>query len=183
METSEEAGEIVVARDLVRPAMTRVDDSARLPGAAGASDTRPGPADGEPGIQRPTFPRLIWYCYGGTVPPENRSWVLHDVTCRTWILRHFARWTMVIGPLFLLYLALMPRPFEFRLYTGLTYALAIYLATLVFMLIDTDRRAVRAGYPHSRPQAVRTAHSIARQRESSFQRRERIAQRQARRGR
>ena len=131
----------------------------------------------EPLICRPTFGRWLWYCYGGSLPAVNHSWVLHDVTCRTWIPRHFARWTMVIAPLFLAYLVLMPSPIGIRLFTGIAFSLAIYVMSLVFILIDTDRRAVRAGYLHSQPQAVRTANGVARQRAANHQRRERIAAR------
>lgn len=139
--------------------------------------------DGVPSspIRRPGPGRFLWYCYGGSLPPENHSWVLHDVTCRTWVLRHFARWTMIIAPLFALYLAFMPASFGLRFYTGITFSLAIYVMSLVFILIDTDRRAVRAGYPHSLPERIRTANSAERHRAASYQRRERIAERQARR--
>lgn len=133
-------------------------------------------------IRRPTLGRFIWYCYGGSVPAENRSWVLHDVTCRTWILRHFARWTMVIAPLFVLYVTLMPMAFGIRLYTGIAFALGLYVMSLVFILIDTDRRAVRAGHAYSQPQAIRSANSVERQRTANYRRRERIAERRARRG-
>lgn len=132
-------------------------------------------------IRRPTLGRFIWYCYGGSVPAENHSWVLHDVTCRTWILRHFARWTMVILPLFVLYLAFVPMAFGIRVYTGIAFGLGLYVMSLVFILIDTDRRAVRAGFAYSQPQAIRSASSVERQRTANYQRRERIAERQARR--
>jgi hypothetical protein len=130
-------------------------------------------------MRRPTLGRFLWYCYGRSLPAENHSWVLHDVTCRTWVLRHFARWTMVIAPLFMVYIAFMPTPFGIRLYTGFTFSLGIYVMSLVFILIDTDRRAVRAGYEHSQPQAIRTANSVERQRAANHQRRERIAARRA----
>lgn len=130
-------------------------------------------------LRRPSAGRFLWYCYGGALPPENHSWVLHDVTCRTWILRHFARWTMVIVPLFALYLALAPVQFSVRLYIGIAVALALYLMALIFILIDTDRRAVRAGYAYSQPSAVRTANSVARQRAANHRRREKIAARRA----
>jgi hypothetical protein len=94
---------------------------------------------------------------------------------------------MAIAPLFLTYMAVMPTPFAIRLYTGIAFSLAIYVMSLVFILIDTDRRAVRAGYNHSQPQAVRTANSVERQRAANYQRRERTAARHvaraARRGR
>jgi hypothetical protein len=109
--------------------------------------------------------------------------VLHDVTCRTWVLRHFARWTIVIAPLFLLYMAVGPSQLGIRLYTGIAFSLAVYVMSLVFILIDTDRRAVRAGYDHSQPQAIRSANSVERQRAANHLRRERIAARRARRSR
>lgn len=138
-------------------------------------------AVGNPPPRRPTFARLVWYCYGGSLPPENHTWVLHDVTCRTWVLRHFGRWSMAIVPVFLLYLAFMPTPFAIRLYTGITFALAVYVMSFVFILIDTDRRAVRAGYEHSQPSKIRTANSVERQRAANYERRERMAaRRQAR---
>src|SRR3954454_11176820 len=137
----------------------------------------------DPRMRRPTLGPFLWYCYGGSLPAENHTWVLHDVTCRTWILRHFARWSMVIAPLFVLYMALMPMALGNRLYTGITFGLGIYLMSLVFILIDTDRRAVRAGYAHSHPQAVRTANSVERQRTANYQRRERIAEQRKRRDR
>jgi hypothetical protein len=143
------------------------------PLAAYLDDPRP--------IQRPSVKNLIWYCYGGSLPPENHTWVLHDVTCRTWVLRHFARWSALILPLFVLYEIFMPTTGSIRLYTGITYSLGIYVLSLVFIMIDTDRRAVRAGYPHSLPQAIRTAAGVQRQRASNYERRERIAARQARR--
>lgn len=128
----------------------------------------------DPPLRRPSFARFLWYSYHGSLPAENHSWVLHDLTCRTWVLRHFARWTMAITPLLAAYMAFMPTAFGIRLYTGIAYSLAIYVMSLVFILIDTDRRAVRAGFDHSQPQRVRTANSVERQRRASHARRERI---------
>ena len=130
-------------------------------------------------LRRPAPARWIWYCFGGSLPAENHSWVLHDVTCRTWILRHFARWTLAILPLFALYLAVAPVSFGVRFYVGIAVVLALYLMATIFILIDTDRRAVRAGYAYSQPSAVRTANSVARQRSANYQRRERIAARRS----
>jgi len=88
---------------------------------------------------------------------------------------------MVVAPLFLAYMAFVPAPIGIRLLTGITFGLGIYVMSFVFILIDADRRAVRAGYEHSQPSAIRTANSVARQRAANYQRRERIAaRRQAR---
>lgn len=130
-------------------------------------------------LTRPSFGRFLWYCYGGSLPAENHAWVLHDVTCRTWVLRHFARWTMAIVPFFVIYLLAVPAPIGLRLFTGIAFSLALYVMSLVFILIDTDRRAVRAGYAYSTPSAVRTANSVERQRAANYQRRERLAARRA----
>jgi hypothetical protein len=157
------------------PASPSLTSPARPKLAAGEAS-----ADAPLPVRRPSLGRFLWYCFGGTLPPENHTWVLHDVTCRTWALRHFARWTMVIAPLFLLYLAFMPMPLGTRVYTGITFSLAIYVMSFVFILIDTDRRAVRAGYDHSLPQAMRATSSTERQRAANHARRERIAQRRHR---
>jgi len=137
-------------------------------------------ADPEP-IVRPSLGKLIWYCYGGSLPAVNRGWVLHDVTCRTWFLRHFARWTMVTIPIFCLFMLPLPSSFAVRLYIGIAVCGAVYMFALVNILIDTDRRAVRAGYSYNLPQEIRASRSIERQRTSNYERRERIAARRARR--
>ena len=131
--------------------------------------------------RRPGLRRLAWYCYGGSLPGEHHSWVLHDVTCRTWWLRHFARWLMVIVPLFVAYLALAPIPFGLRFYTGLAFSGGIFMFALVNVTIDTERRAVRAGYGADLPPRIRGARAIERQRNANSRRRERVAERQIRR--
>ena len=134
-------------------------------------------------VVRPGPGRLIWYCYGGHLPARYHSWVLHDVTCRTWVLRHFGRWLMVIVPVFCVFLAVTPTSFGTRLYIDFAISGAIFMFALVNILIDTDRRAVRAGYSFNLPGEIRAARSVDKQRLSSFERRERIAERQDRRRR
>lgn len=134
-------------------------------------------------IQRPRFGKIIWYCFGGTLPRENHSWVLHDVTCTTWVLRHFARWTMVVVPVFFLFITLLPTPLNIRIFVDIAVCGAIYVFALVNILVDTDRRAVRAGYSFNLPGQIRGTRSIDDQRRSNAERRERIAARRARRGR
>jgi hypothetical protein len=80
-------------------------------------------------------------------------------------------------------MALVPTPFGIRLYTGLTFSGAIFMFALVNIMIDTDRRAVRAGYSFNYPQQLRSARAVERQRAANYERRERAAERHARRGR
>lgn len=146
-------------------------DSAMVEAATADAIVRPGPF------------AWVWYAIGGRIPQRHRSWVLYDVTCRTWLLRHFARITLIIGPLVALYLALMPIDLDIRLLTGLTFGGGLFMFGLVNTLIDTDRRAVRAGYGVGLPAQLRSTNSVERQRLASRQRRERIAERQAARRR
>jgi len=132
-------------------------------------------------VVRPGPLGWVWYAVGGRLDARHRSWVLHDVTCRTWLLRHFARLALIIGPIVGVYLLLMPISLDIRLLTGLTFGGGLLMFGLVNTLIDTDRRAVRAGYGMGLPAQLRSTNSVDRQRLASHQRRERIAQRQARR--
>ena len=130
---------------------------------------------------RPAGLKFLWYCVGGSLPERHSTWVLHDVTCRTWLVRHFARTLAIIVPLLVIYLEFMPGPRAILLLTGLTFAGGCFMFSLVNTLVDTDRRAVRAGYEPGLPARVRSERSTERQRLASHQRRERIAQRRARR--
>jgi hypothetical protein len=40
----------------------------------------------------------VYYQYGGTLPGRYREWVLHDATCRTWLLRVFVRGFVMVAP-------------------------------------------------------------------------------------
>ena len=132
-------------------------------------------------ILRPPLGKLLWYSYGGSLPVEYHSWVLHDVTCRTWVVRHFARWMLVIVPVFFLFITLLPTPFGIRLFTDIAVCGAIFMFALVNILVDTDRRAVRAGYSFNLPGQIRSQRGVDSQRLSNAARRERIAARQSRR--
>jgi hypothetical protein len=142
-----------------------------------------GPPDAGQPIDRPNIAQLLWYSIGGSLPRRYSTWVLHDVTCRTWLLRHFARTTLIVVPIFVAYMALMPSSLGVRLITGLTFSGAIFMFSLVNIQVDTDRRAVRAGYGASVPARIRSQQSVQRQGVTNHQRRERIAERRDRRNR
>jgi len=88
---------------------------------------------------------------------------------------------MVIVPVFLVFLAFMPMPFGTRLYIDIAICGAIFMFALVNILIDTDRRAVRAGYSFNLPGEIRSRQAGDRQRTANHDRRERIAERRTRR--
>ena len=132
-------------------------------------------------VERPGVRAWLWYAVGGRLDERHHSWVLHDVTCRTWLLRHLARTLLIVVPLFCAYMAFGPTSFSVRLLTGCTFAGGLFMFSLLNALIDTDRRAVRAGYGVGLPSQLRAEQSIERQRSASYERRERIAERRARR--
>ncbi len=141
---------------------------------APASPTRP--------LERPGLRLLVWYSIGGSLPPRYHPWVLHDVTSRTWVLRHFARVFAIITPLSAaFFLLLVPSYGAAPAYTGVCLTGTLFLAGLTTILIDTDRRAVRAGYPTNYAAEVRSRRATETQRAANYQRRERIAARKARR--
>jgi Family of unknown function (DUF5313) len=132
-------------------------------------------------MRRPGVLHYLWYTVGGSLAERHHSWVLHDVTCRTWLVRHFARTLLIVLPLFGLYMALMPTSLGIRLLTGITFSGGLLMFSVVNSLIDSDRRAVRAGFLAGLPAQVRSQQAVDRQRLASSQRRERIAERRAHR--
>ena len=48
---------------------------------------------------RPGPFRWLRYQYGGTLPDRYRDWVLHDATCRSWVLRVLVRGLLQVAPL------------------------------------------------------------------------------------
>ena len=51
-----------------------------------------------PALYRPGPLCWFWYAAGGRLPDRYRAWVLHDLTCRTWPLRHLARLVAQFAP-------------------------------------------------------------------------------------
>jgi hypothetical protein len=131
-----------------------------------------------PAICRPAFWQMIKYWYGGSLPARHNTWVLHDITCSTWVIRHFARWLiLVIGPVFSAIVVLVPGPLGLRLYVGSAFACVLFLVSLLHILIDADRRAVRAGYSFNEPSRVRERRVEDKHRIAVAARRQKSAQR------
>jgi hypothetical protein len=139
-----------------------------------------GPQEKTP--ERPNLRLLSWYSIGGSLLPRYNSWVLYDVTCRTWWLRHFARVFAIITPISAVcFLVLVPNFGAPAAYAGVGLFGTLLFAGMTFILIDSDRRAVRAGYPTDYAGQVRSRRATETQHTANYQRRERIAARRARR--
>jgi uncharacterized protein DUF5313 len=110
----------------------------------GAVPHRPGPL------------RWLWYAVSGRLPWRYREWVLYDLTCRTWPLRHLARLLVPLVPVAFALGFVLPGPLSVRAGAIVMGSLVGLLYTFVFLDDSTDRRATKFGYPSGTTQAVRT---------------------------
>ena len=132
--------------------------------------------------ERPGLRLLLWYSLGGSLPPRYNTWVLNDVTCRTWFLRHLARVLVIVLPLSAAFFLIFVPPFGApAAYAGICFVGLLLLTGMIYTLIDSDRRAVRAGYPPDYAGRLRSQRAAQAQNSANYQRRERIAARRAQR--
>ncbi|SHL32457.1 hypothetical protein SAMN05443637_12499 [Pseudonocardia thermophila] len=96
---------------------------------------------------RPGPVRWLFYAYGGRLPARYREWVLHDVTTRTWRLRHFVRTTVQLAPIAVLLYVFVPGEPWMRALAVLGGLLIGYFYSFAYMEFSTEHRAVKAGYP------------------------------------
>ncbi len=144
---------------------------------ASAPPPPPVPAEAR---ERPKLRALLWYSIGGSLPPQHNTWVLHDVTGRTWWVRHFIRVFAIIAPLSAAWFYFLVPPFGApAAYAGACLTGTLFLAGMIYILIDSDRRAVRAGYPSNYAATVRSRRAADSQHATNYERRERIAARRA----
>lgn len=94
---------------------------------------------------RPNPAQWIWYALGGRLPEHCRAWVLHDITCRTWAVRHFVRGFVQMSPILLL--LLLPGPLWVRLMACLLGVLVGYFYSLTYMWHTTEECLVKHGCP------------------------------------
>lgn len=126
---------------------------------------------------------LLWlrYALGTGLPDEYDEWVLHDTTCSTWLLRHFARVLTVIAAPLVVIAVVIPAGPQVRALTAITVGLCQLLLFAIIGSDMTERRLVRAGYPWGTGERTRARRAIEAQRLGNQRRRERAAQRRARR--
>ncbi len=58
--------------------------------------------------RRPGPLRWLLYAFGAGLPAAYKDWVLHDVSTRTWQLRHLARTTIQLAPIAILLYVFIP---------------------------------------------------------------------------
>lgn len=96
---------------------------------------------------RPGPLRWLAYAYGAGLPPRHRTWVLHDVTTRTWILRHVLRAVIQFLPFAVVLYVALPIDKGIAL-TGIVMGLVIgVLFSTAYVESNAEHRAIKAGYP------------------------------------
>ncbi|GAA3357391.1 DUF5313 family protein [Saccharopolyspora gregorii] len=102
---------------------------------------------------RPDPVRWVWYAFGGKLPSRHDEWVLHDVTVRTWQLRHAVRSLVQISPglLFLL----VPGPMWIKAMAILGGAILAVWYGMAYAEFTCEHRAFKQGYPLGTARRVR----------------------------
>jgi hypothetical protein len=138
-------------------------------------------------LVRPGPLRWIWYALGGRLPRRYAAWVLHDVTTRTWVLRHATRTMVQLAVPLALVLLLVPGAFWIRGMAALGGILLAMIYSFAYITEFCENRAVQAGFPVGTAQAERDrlaagreVHERRRRQESAARRAERYRTRQGR---
>lgn len=105
------------------------------------------------GKVRPNPARWVWYAYGGRLPERYRDWVLHDVTCRTWALRHLVRSLVQLTPglLFLL----VPGPMWIKAMPLLGCVLIALWCSAAYLEHTSEHRLAKYGFSLGTGRATR----------------------------
>lgn len=124
-------------------------------------------------VARPGPVQWLRYAYTGSIDPRFNAWVLHDATCRTWVLRHAARYWAIIGPLVVVAMLALPASLELRVLSCLTAAVSMMVFYLAYSTESVDRRVEKAGYPSGLAAQLRQQRAVAAQRAATARYRER----------
>jgi hypothetical protein len=97
-----------------------------------------------PDVVRPGVLRWIGYAFGARLPTRYAPWVLHDLTARTWFLRHLARTTVQATPAALL--ALLPGPVWLKVALPLFVLFSSLFMAALFSPMVREKRLYQHGY-------------------------------------
>jgi hypothetical protein len=135
--------------------------------------------DGDPPI-RPNVWRWLWYAFGGSLPRRHASWVLHDVTAPTWVLRHGARSVVQLAIPIAAALGFLPASLDLRLLTVAAAGLPALQVMMIMTSPMSEGRLIKAGYPAALGARIRSQRAEAAQRSTAQAHRDRVATRAGR---
>jgi hypothetical protein len=107
------------------------------------------------GRRRPGPGRWLLYAFGAGLPAEYKDWVLHDVTTRTWQIRHLARSAIQLAPIAVLLFVFIPSAPWVRFAAVCAGLLLGFFYSVAYMYETAEHRAVKAGWPVGTAAAVR----------------------------
>ncbi|MFP5022391.1 DUF5313 family protein [Pseudonocardia phyllosphaerae] len=96
---------------------------------------------------RPNPLRWLLYVYGAALPARHRTWVLHDVTTRTWQLRHVIRAGVQLLPIGIVLFLVIPGPVHVKTMSVLAGAILGFFYSCAYMYESAEHRVAKAGYP------------------------------------
>jgi hypothetical protein len=106
-------------------------------------------------VARPGPLRWLWYALGGRLPRRYRGWVLHDLTCRSWPLRHLVRACVQVAPVVAVLLVVVPGPLAVRAAAVTAGVLLGLLYSGAYLYEIAEHRVAQAGYPTGTAARVR----------------------------
>lgn len=115
-------------------------------------------------IVRPNPLQWLRYAVTGSLPPKNRAWVLYDATCRTWLLRHAARYLVLVAPLILAVMLFLPATLSIRAEACVAAGLSMWIGYMCFTTESLEHRIEKAGYPYGLAGKLREQRAIDAQR-------------------
>lgn len=122
---------------------------------------------------------LLWlrYLVTSNLPDEYDEWVLHDTTCRTWLLRHTLRFLAFIAPIAVLVLIFLPAPIGLRWACVAVGILGSAAISFGYNVEGAERRVEKAGYAYGTAERTRQHAADERQRAVAAKNRARRAAR------
>lgn len=109
-------------------------------------------------MRRPDPLWWVYYQYNGKLPDRFRDWVVHDVTCRTWLLRVFVRGLVMVAPIAAaLFVVLLWWGHSWPLAAGsIVLGLLVNLRySLSYSEESANSRLLRYGFPAGHATAIR----------------------------
>jgi len=130
---------------------------------------------------RPSVVEWIRYVFTSRLPDRLHEWVLFDTTCRTWLLRHIARFLVQLSPVIAAVLTFLPTSLLIRFGCVAAGLLASVCFSFGYVVEMTEHRAENAGYARGTAEKAREVRAEEAQRRGAALRRERAAARLSRR--
>ena len=111
--------------------------------------------DQDVAVRRPDPVHWLWYAFGGRLPSRYSTWVLRDLTARTWSVRHIVRALVQVSPVAVALFLLIPGSPGIRI-AGVTAGLLLgLLYSCAYMYEIAEHRVAQAGYRTGTAHAVR----------------------------